>query len=91
MLETFVVTYERVIRRAAPSKDAKILGVERKGTQVSGTVISEGGIRWLQTPMPAPHEGVDCFMMIEGSSIGLGVLLGHVKKSSSGPSGKKSE
>lgn len=84
MTESFVVTYERVIRRAAPSKDAKILGVERKGTQVSGTTISAGGIRWLQSPMPAPHKGVDSFMMIEGSSVGLGVLLGRAKGSSSG-------
>eukprot|EP00931_Biecheleriopsis_adriatica_P036899 TRINITY_DN21198_c0_g1_i2.p1 TRINITY_DN21198_c0_g1~~TRINITY_DN21198_c0_g1_i2.p1 ORF type:complete len:502 (+),score=82.10 TRINITY_DN21198_c0_g1_i2:63-1568(+) len=78
MGEAWRVVHERVIRRASPSKDAAILGFERKGAQVSGTLVEAHGIRWLQTPMPAPHVGMDSFMMIEGSSIGLGTLLERV-------------
>lgn len=80
MSEEWTVVHERVVRRAEASKDAKMLGVEKKGASVEGLVVEVEGIKWLRSPMKGASGEVESFMMIDGASIGLGVLLEPVNK-----------
>ncbi|CAE8625080.1 unnamed protein product [Polarella glacialis] len=80
MVSVWVVVHEHVIRRVTPSKDAKIVGVERKGIEVSGMVLEVNGVRWLKTGMATPKGDVDTYMMIDGASVGLGALLQPAKQ-----------
>lgn len=73
----YKVVHERVAQRATPSKDAKMVGAEKKGAIVKGEVVDEGGVQWLKTKAHNPASGQveDAFMMIDGASVGLGKLL----------------
>lgn len=75
--ETWAVVHDRVAKRDAPNKDAKMLGLEKKGSKVKGHVIEEAGVRWLKikTATSDRKDMVDAYMMIDGQSVGLGVLL----------------
>lgn len=81
MAEEWVVVHDRVVIRAEPSKDGKVLGFERKGAKVSGIVEEHAGVPWLKgAGKSAGYAGdaANFFMMIDGSTVGLGVLLEKV-------------
>lgn len=71
------VVHERVVRRADAKKDAKMLKVEKKGTVIKGVSVEVDGIKWLKSSMKEPGGAgeIDSFIMIDGSSVGLGKLL----------------
>lgn len=77
--EEWVVVHDRVVRRAGASKDSAMMAVEKKGAVVRGSVLEVAGVRWLKTLMSWKGESVDTFMMLDGTSIGLGTLLEKVR------------
>jgi len=68
----FRVVAERVAKRAQASTSAQALGQEAKGKTVFGVPMEVSGTQWIKTE---DREGRDCFMMVDGSSLGLGLLL----------------
>jgi hypothetical protein len=80
MVEEWTVVHDRVVKRAEPSKDAKMLGFEKKGAVVSGVIEEHQGVAWLHTSATGPHgDSIDAFMMTDGASVGLGALMERVK------------
>lgn len=67
--ETFRVVHKRVAVRKSPSTTAEIVGVEAKGATVTGKVSRVQGQLWVHR---LDNEG---WMLINGSSLGLGKLL----------------
>jgi len=80
--EEWKVVHERVVRRAEPSKDAKMLGMEKQGALLTGTVVDVDGVQWLKSPL---SEGPDSFLMINGATVGLGTLLERATGDGSAP------
>jgi len=75
--DVYKVVHDRVAVRAEPSKDAKMVGAEQKGATVRGNVIEQDGVQWLKVKTALPKE-VEGYMMIDGTSVGLGLLLKKV-------------
>lgn len=75
--EAYKVVHERVAQRTQPSKDAKMIGAEKRGVIVKGETIDKDGVPWLRTSAHNPESGKveDAYMMIDGKSVGLGQLL----------------
>jgi hypothetical protein len=76
-VETFKVVHDRVAKRAEPSKDGKMLAAAKKGESLKGVVMEEGGVPWLRVREKTlgSAEAADVFVMIDGTSVGLGTLL----------------
>jgi len=75
--EEWRVVHDRVVRRADARKDAKMLGVEKKGAVIQGTSEKVDGVEWVRSKMKDGET--DSFLMIDGSSVGLGKLLEKVQ------------
>lgn len=73
--EGYKVVHDRVVLRAEPTKDGKMLGSENKGASVWGTLIEKDGVPWLKVKAKAIKDTPDAYMMIDGASVGLGQLL----------------
>jgi len=76
--EQWKVVHDRVAMRATPSKDAKMVSGAKKGEIVNGFVHMEGDVKWLKVKTPDPTtkgKEVAAYLMIDGSSVGLGQLL----------------
>lgn len=77
-VDPWSVVHDRVAKRAAASADARVVGMATKGDIVKGVVVVEDGIEWLKTQVSEPAKPdvlVDAYMMINGASVGLGMLL----------------
>eukprot|EP00931_Biecheleriopsis_adriatica_P066979 TRINITY_DN41192_c0_g1_i1.p1 TRINITY_DN41192_c0_g1~~TRINITY_DN41192_c0_g1_i1.p1 ORF type:complete len:1056 (-),score=159.03 TRINITY_DN41192_c0_g1_i1:74-3241(-) len=83
-VEAYRVVHTRVIVRQSASTEAEILGFEAKGALVEGAVTKVAGREWLKT---SHHDrsGKPCdgFMLIDGTPLGLGVLLEKAHPSAS--------
>jgi len=76
--ESWKVVNDRVAKRAEPNKDAKMVGGGKKGDVVKGFPMDKDGVQWLKLKEDDPtNKGakMDCYMMIDGTSVGLGKLL----------------
>mmetsp|Transcript_2930 Transcript_2930/g.7924 ORF Transcript_2930/g.7924 Transcript_2930/m.7924 type:complete len:304 (-) Transcript_2930:49-960(-) len=76
--ETWNVVHDRVAKRSEPNKDAKMVGGAKKGEKVKGLVHMEGSVKWLKVTEQDPTtkgKQMTCYLMIDGSSVGLGNLL----------------
>lgn len=77
--EAWKVVHERVAKRSEPSKDAEMVGMEKKGAVLKGTVIVKDGTKWFKVRTQGVGKEakgmVDAYMMIDGSSVGLGMLM----------------
>ncbi|CAJ1389019.1 unnamed protein product [Effrenium voratum] len=74
------VLHARVIIRKAPSTAAGILGFHVQGKIVEGLMQDVSGTPWIKVK----HHGLDgkeCdgFMLIDGSAVGLGILMEKVE------------
>lgn len=76
-VKNFVVVHDRIAQREEPKTDAKMVGGANKGTKFKGLVVSEMGIDWLKIE-DAGDKKIK-YMLIDGATIGLGVLLEEVK------------
>mmetsp|Transcript_98931 Transcript_98931/g.154606 ORF Transcript_98931/g.154606 Transcript_98931/m.154606 type:complete len:634 (-) Transcript_98931:53-1954(-) len=69
----YKVVGERVAQRETPTTDGKPLGMVGKGKTVFGNEIeAAGGLKWVRTET---SSGVECFMMVDATDLGLGLLL----------------
>lgn len=76
--EQWKVVHDRVAKREKPDKDAKMVGGAKKGEVVNGFVHVQDGVKWLKVKEADPTaKGKDmlCYLLIDGSSVGLGELL----------------
>lgn len=76
--DTYKVVHDRVAMRIKPNKDSKMVSAETKGSKVRGTVIEQDGVQWLRVKVYNNTEAEEAYMMIDGASVGLGVLLQKV-------------
>lgn len=81
---TFTVVFDRVAVRAEPSVNATIVGVHVKGDIVQGVLCDVSGLPWLRL-----SEGRG-WMLTDGASIGLGLLLAALPLSEGTPDDKQS-
>jgi len=74
--DEWVVMHSRVVVRKSPSTKAEILGFHKKGKTVSGVVTEADTLEWLKVKHEHGSLGiVDAYMLIDGATVGLGVLL----------------
>lgn len=76
--DSYKVVHDRVAKRAAANKDGKMVGGAKQGEILKGYVVTEGGVPWLKIREKDPAskgKDMDCFVMIDGASVGLGALL----------------
>lgn len=74
--DEWIVMHSRVVVRKSPSTKAEILGFHKKGKTISGVVTKADALEWLK--VKHEHGGlgiVDAYMLIDGATVGLGVLL----------------
>lgn len=71
----FKVKHDRVAKRETPNKDGKMQGMVKQGEKVSGHVVEENGVEWLKIK----QGGQVSYLMINGESVGLGMLLTKMK------------
>ncbi|CAE7555164.1 unnamed protein product [Symbiodinium microadriaticum] len=77
---TWKVVHTRVIIRKTPSTTASIMGFHAQGKTVEGVVQEIAGQPWLRIPHPLPDgKESDGYMLIDGTSVGLGRLLERVQ------------
>mmetsp|Transcript_127445 Transcript_127445/g.271734 ORF Transcript_127445/g.271734 Transcript_127445/m.271734 type:complete len:314 (+) Transcript_127445:66-1007(+) len=81
--DTYKVIFDpRVAKRAKPSKDGAMVGGLKKGEKVKGEVVTIDGVPWLKGKEMIPGkmgDYDDFYVMIDGSSLGLGKLLEKVE------------
>mmetsp|Transcript_42728 Transcript_42728/g.99681 ORF Transcript_42728/g.99681 Transcript_42728/m.99681 type:complete len:1322 (+) Transcript_42728:19-3984(+) len=83
---TWKVVHTRVIIRKTPSTTASIMGFHAQGKTVEGVVQEIAGQPWLRIPHPGPDgKESDGYMLIDGTSVGLGRLLERVQGASAEP------
>jgi len=91
-LRTYRTAHVRVIVRAAASIKADMLGALHQGKIVSGTRMTVDGQPWLRlsdedrrnTCIPGLSTG-DAWVLIDGATVGLGILLAEVDDDSPFP------
>ena len=77
---TWRVVHSRVIIRKAPSTTAPILGFHAQGKVLEGTTQEVAGQPWLKVQLSgADGKDSEGYMLIDGTSVGLGLLLERVK------------
>lgn len=75
-LRSWRVVHPRVVQRSQPSTKSKIVHVSSRGDVVEGILEDVGGIKWLRLQV-ASVSGLakTVWMLVDGTSIGLGTLL----------------
>jgi len=75
----YEVVHTRVAVRAEPSTQAEILKVEKQGSVVQGVAVSGIGGQWLKVQSNDSRNG---FLLVDGASVGLGLLLRRISSCS---------
>lgn len=70
--QPYKVVAERVAQRDTPATTGKPLGMVGKGKTVFGNEIEANGLKWVRTET---SSGGECYMMVDGAELGLGLLL----------------